>query len=719
MSTPERSVPRFGLALAAVAFAVLTAAVFRPTPGQLVATLPAAEGSSADALLLVWATSHVSRTLFTQPLALFDAGIFHPLPHALALGDHMIGQAILGLPVWLTTGNPLLEFNLLSLGSYVAGATAMFAYARSVVGGGAVPALVAGVVFAFTPFRFASPLWLQLLWTAFVPLALLAWLRFIETRSVRAWLLWVGCWTAQGLLGQYLALYFTLIMGAVGGFALLASPARRDARLWLGTLLAPLAVGALLWPTVAPYLALRETQNTIRTGGLDTPLGFLWPGPGTLLATLLPAGTTAFGPGVVASLLAIVGLLLGRRGPTPRLALPSSFVWAVHAVGLAATLLIVLAPLRWQHFVPGLDMTRNANRALLVGLCFVAALAASAVRWCAARARWSHLAATALLVLALADMGTPPRDRRPFPVASTLSPGVRRLADSPPDAVVYERDETPDGIAQSMYHAIFHRRRLPVGYSGFVTPGGEYVTQRLSTFPSPSAVELLRRLDVSRVLVREANAAAADDLVARASAAGARLDGRFGSELVFDVEGLHPAPPPPSARPLPSTRLQVRGTSGTENVAPLVDGDTATAWRGAPVPGAAPSLTVDLGSPEAIAGLVLTAPVARAPAAFRSEIELSDDGAKWHRVQAVFEPDDLPGFLAAPPAHVRFVARFPPERARFLRVTNPFIATWQETLPLIGESARRLGLTLDLGWHGEWILDELQVLVAADGTNAS
>src|SRR5206468_2979581 len=87
------------------------------------------------ALLLMWATSHVSRALFSAPLHLFDAGIFYPLRHTLAFGDHMIGEALIGLPLWLATGNPLLEYNVLVLASYALGATAAFVYAREQTGG--------------------------------------------------------------------------------------------------------------------------------------------------------------------------------------------------------------------------------------------------------------------------------------------------------------------------------------------------------------------------------------------------------------------------------------------------------------------------------------------------------------------------------------------------------------------------------------------------------
>jgi hypothetical protein len=112
----------------------------------------------------------------------------------------MIGQSLVGLPIWLATENPLLEYNLLVLASYVLGGAATFAYVRA-LGASVLAAFAAGVVFAFTPYRFHSPLWLQVLFTPFVPLALLAWLRFVRSRRAGAWIAWVACWSCTASWG--------------------------------------------------------------------------------------------------------------------------------------------------------------------------------------------------------------------------------------------------------------------------------------------------------------------------------------------------------------------------------------------------------------------------------------------------------------------------------------------------------------------------------------
>src|SRR5438105_1468961 len=296
-STSMRSSWRV-IAAALGGFSLLTLAIFRPSPSELAHTAPAFRGSAADALLLMWATSHVSRALFSAPLHLFDAGIFYPLRHTLAL-------------------------------------------------------------------------------------------------------------------------YFALTMTAIAALALVAAPTRRAGRLRAGMLLGPLAMVAAIAPTLWPYLALRGAQGTVRTGGLDTGLAFFLPGPGTLSAWL--AGwheRLGFGPGFAVWMLALIGVVAGRRAR-------DRFAWAANLAGLGVTLALILTPIRLQLAIPGLDMVRNTNRAFHVSLAFLAFFVAQAVAWLQglAAAPRRRAAVGALLVLAVAaEMGLPPGERKRLPFGDEIPP---------------------------------------------------------------------------------------------------------------------------------------------------------------------------------------------------------------------------------------------------------------------------------------------------------
>ena len=58
--------------------------------------------------------------------SLFDANIFFPYPNTLAYSEHLLGIALLGIPVQLGFGQPVLTFNVLVLSSFVLTALAMY-----------------------------------------------------------------------------------------------------------------------------------------------------------------------------------------------------------------------------------------------------------------------------------------------------------------------------------------------------------------------------------------------------------------------------------------------------------------------------------------------------------------------------------------------------------------------------------------------------------------
>jgi hypothetical protein len=573
----------------------------------------------------------------------------------------------------------------------VLGAAATFAYARA-LGAGRTAAAAAGLVFAFTPYRFHSPLWLQVLFTPLVPLALLAWLCFVRTRSLGAWLAWVACWTVHGLMGMYLALYFSIVMGVLVLFACVAAPAPRDRRLVIGLLVAPLAVAALLCPTLLPYVWLRATPGHVRTFGLDTQLDFFWPGPGTASAWLLGTEQLGrFGPGLVVWALAAVGLV-AARDDRPRGGLPARFVWWVHLVGLGTTLALVLVPIAWQQRIPGLDMIRATNRAFYLSLFFLGVFVADGVDrltgW-ARTPRVAHAVLAAVAIALLVDMGRPPRERVRLPVEADLPEPYRWLRALPDDPVVYDQADGPDPLARTMYFQIFHGKRMPTGYAGFWNPATNYVVHRLYRFPAPESVHLLRALDVRYVLhhasTNVAAATAHDD-----EAAGLTIVQRAGTDLLYRVDP-RPEPAAPPTAPLPREGWAITTPPGGTDARALVDGNADTLWSVTVPRFQTPSLTIDLGAVREVAGVRCRTPLDRAAGVQWSRIELSVDGTHFTTAPAGFEPDSLAALYAAPDAVRDWEARFAPRPARWVRLRNEDLAFWS----------------------GEWTIGELDVLTPA------
>jgi hypothetical protein len=669
-------------------FTVLALAVFGPTWHELTRTVPLMAGSTADALLLAWAIGHVSRALFTDPLHLFDAGIYFPARGTLAVVDHNIGQALLGLPVWLASGNPLLEYNLLVLASYVLGASAMcgYAYARthSIVAG-----LGAGVVFAFTPLRFNAPFWIQVLCTFCVPLALYFWLRFVRSLAWRDWAWWVAFWSLHSLMGMYLTLYFGVTMGLLALFALVAAPTRRARALWIGTLVGPLVTLALLGPTLWPYLAGRASQGNVRTWGLDTWALSLLPGPGTFTGRLagVDGGPLQFGPGFVVYGLALLGVVIAlRRWRDPW----ARFAYFVHWLGLAVTLALVFSPIHLQRALPGFDMIRCTNRAFYLSLFFLAAFVAEAIAWLGTRfasARMRLVVGSSLVVLLVLDMGTPLRKRIELPGGGAVPPVYTWLATRPEIGPIYEHVKLGDPSALAIYYALFHGKPIVNGFSGYPPPGSGYLVNRIGTsFPKPESLRLLDQIGVHHVVSHFKSPAAMHDFIRRLSGPELQVVARFDTDVVMRVGKIAPPLLPAAAGPLDPRGWTLTAHNNADALPALVDQDATTSWEVTVAMGAGvPWVVIDLGGARGVTG-VRTRPASRDASHLTTrqvimglgatDLELSMDGTHWEGAPALFLPDSLDTLLRDPLAVGYYEARFPARAARYIRLKNPTVGFW-------------------------------------------
>src|ERR671912_728295 len=142
----------------------------------LIATWPLARGLAGDvawdlgdSLLNMWILAWdceqllaILRGDLSRAAAFFDANIFHPAPLTLAYSEHLLPQALQVLPIYAITKNPILCYNLLFLSTIVLSALGTFLLVRELTGN-AVAAFVAGLLFAFAPYRLAQSTHLQVL----------------------------------------------------------------------------------------------------------------------------------------------------------------------------------------------------------------------------------------------------------------------------------------------------------------------------------------------------------------------------------------------------------------------------------------------------------------------------------------------------------------------------------------------------------------------------
>jgi hypothetical protein len=139
----------------------------------------AVPGDIGDPLLNTWILAWDSHALLTDPLHLFDANIFYPLPHTLAYSEHLLSTAALVLPLGLVSGEPVVAYNLSLLLSFPLAGLGMYLLVLHWTRWRQA-AFLAGLAFAFAPYRLASIAHLQLLSIQWLPFSLLALDRLLD-----------------------------------------------------------------------------------------------------------------------------------------------------------------------------------------------------------------------------------------------------------------------------------------------------------------------------------------------------------------------------------------------------------------------------------------------------------------------------------------------------------------------------------------------------------
>ncbi len=184
-------------------FAALAVVCTWPLAAQIGTALP---GDLGDPLFSAWVLGWVSDRLRDGLRGFWDAPIFFPARGTLALSEHYFGVALLVAPVYWLSGNAVATYNAGVLVAYTLAGAGMYLLARSLTGSRPAAA-VAGVVFAFAPYRADHLSHLQVLSSGWMPISLWGLHRFLSVGSVGALAAFAGAFAMQALSNGYF-LYF-------------------------------------------------------------------------------------------------------------------------------------------------------------------------------------------------------------------------------------------------------------------------------------------------------------------------------------------------------------------------------------------------------------------------------------------------------------------------------------------------------------------------------
>lgn len=480
------------LMFVALAFLLLTCLVTYPQAFQLTSHV----GEHYDSLFGTWRLAWIAHQLIEDPRHLFDANIFFPEQNTLAYSDAALLLGITGAPLIWAGVKPVVVYNVLVLASFVASGTAMYVLVRRLTGA-RIAAWIAALIFAFQPYRYAHFPQVELLWTCWIPLSILALHDLLETRRVSTAM-------ALGLvvsLQAWSSLYYAVFL--VTGLGVLFMV--WIARTWRGSLsvLKPLAIAAataalLCGPYAVPYMQARETigarteqdvtdwspslQNYIATAETSV----IWDREpvraGRIEGVLFP-GFAAIG-------LAIAGALVGR-------ARTFAFVVLV-AVAFGASLGAngLLYPVLRELLIPyeGLRVPGRMFVLVSAGMSVLAGYAVAHFGGSLGGATRRGVAMILGAVIVLEGLSIPLRLQ---PVPNDTGLIYTFLAEQPRTTILEWPLPRPDRLGftqepERMYASMAHWQRLANGYSGYYPPSYVTLLNVMERFPAPETFPSLR-----------------------------------------------------------------------------------------------------------------------------------------------------------------------------------------------------------------------------------
>src|SRR3954471_6546112 len=237
--------------IACLAYVALTLAFTWPLAAGLTRDLP---GDFGDPLFTSWVLAWDSTHLGS---GWWSANIFAPHPLSLAYSEHLLPQALQTLPVYLLTANPVLCYNLLFLSTFMLCGLGMFLLGRELTGSAAA-GFIAGLAFAFAPYRVAAIPHLQVLSSAWMPLVLFGLHRHFASGRLTPLAGAAAAWLVQNLSCGYHLLFFSPVVALYLAWELTRRGLWTDRRSLIRVVVLIAVVFAATVPFVLPYLELRH-----------------------------------------------------------------------------------------------------------------------------------------------------------------------------------------------------------------------------------------------------------------------------------------------------------------------------------------------------------------------------------------------------------------------------------------------------------------------------
>ena len=213
--------------------------------------------------VMLWTGGQVLKALHGDVNAIHDywnGNIFYPERLTIAYSEHFTPQMLQTLPIFAATGNIVLCYNLLYLSTIVLSGYGMYLLVRELTGR-PLAAFVAGLAFAFAPYRISQGPHLQELSCQWMPFVLYGFRRYFVSLRTRPLIGGSAALLVQNLSCGYYLLFFAPFAGLYCLYEMANRRLLRNARVWMSLAAAAIVVFALTWPFLSPYVKLRHQRD--------------------------------------------------------------------------------------------------------------------------------------------------------------------------------------------------------------------------------------------------------------------------------------------------------------------------------------------------------------------------------------------------------------------------------------------------------------------------
>lgn len=484
-------------------FVAMTVAMTWPQAAHLSTHVPPFD----DSLLSIWRISWIAHALAT-PATLVDTNIFHPELRTLAYTDAVLLQGLLGAPFIIGGASSVTVYNVIVLLSIALSGAAMCLLVNRLTGR-LSSGLIAGVIYAFVPYRFDHYMHLELHATVFLPLAVWFFDRAVERGR---WLDVMGfgaCMVLQTLSGIYYTVFLATALAIAVPIRLWQLPRDLRTRLIGRLLVVTLAAGAVTAPYLAIYMQNRDTVGEREPDEVArysaVPTDYL----ATEERSLLYGGLTGelgrserrLFPGTLAIVLAVVGIAGWRQAKTTVAVL--GIVGLVLSLGVNTPIYTVLRDVVFTYR----GLRAPARASILVFLAIAAFAGYGWARILERKPRWRLLGTAVVIGILTLEYVQKPGEWLVMPKSPPLV--ARWLAQQPPSVVVEFPLPTADSLywihdGLYMYASTFHWQPTLNGYSGFYPKSYIELIEEMRGFPSDEAIDYLRSRNVDLIVLHGA-----------------------------------------------------------------------------------------------------------------------------------------------------------------------------------------------------------------------